>query len=373
MKGEIRKLEIKSVTATLAIKCYDEQLTNGEEGLKASISLVPTAVFQVLAIKHYKSLKDHWHIIVRVVDREKKFQVLSMLKKLGIEFDEEDDNMINHRALETVGDYTSYATYLLHQTVEAQRNGKETYDISEMVSNLSKEEVQQIVAGYTVKKKALRASDLNACMDRAREAGYRLQDFYEFVDSLNITGLKENDEKHLRNSYMAGVRRLKEENPYIPRMKVLLSYDSKLEKIVLQALKKIYEDKKLLIMNKKISYFINPNTQNIAIDFKIVSQLRDAEFLWSDGISEVTSKIASGTWTGNNLIVLDGHDTGKKGKYHSLATVCEPQYEIQIEEDVGKLTILRKVDDDEIEIAERAELFYLSFKTAFDEIVSTTK
>lgn len=372
MKGDIRKLNLKSVTATLAIKCYEEQLVNGETGLIDSISLIPTGIFQVLAIKHNKSSKEHWHIIIRAIDREKKFQVLSMLKKLSVEFDEDDANIINHRALETVGEFSSYATYLLHRTVEAQRDGKELYDINEMISNLSTDEVQQIISGYTVKKKALRAGDLNACMDRAREAGYGLQDFYEFIDSLNITGLKDNDEKHLRNSYMAGVRRLKEENPYIPRMKVLLSYDSKLEKIVLQALKKVYEDKKLLIMNKKISYFINPNTQNIAIDFKIVSQLRDAEFLWSDGISEVMSKIANGIWTGKNLIVLDGHDTGKKGKYHSLATVCEPQYEIQIEEDVGKLTILREVDDDEIEIAERAELFYKSFKTAFNEIISIT-
>lgn len=373
MKGEIKKLDLKSVTATLAITCYEEQLTNGEAGLKNSISLMPSPVFQVIAINHNKSAqKTHWHILVRACDRNKKFQVASMLKKLGICYEEADNNLLDHRSIETVGDFVSYTTYLLHQTVEAERANKAKYCIDDMISNLQHDEIQQIINGYSIKKKALKSNELNVLMDRAREAGYRLQDFYEFTDSLNITGLKENEEKHLRNSYMSGVRRLKEENPYIPRMRFLLSYDSKIEKAILQALKKVYDDKKTLIMNKKISYFINPSTQNVVIDFKIVSQLKDAEFLWSDGISEVSSKIASGTWTGNNLIVLNGHDTGKKGKYHSWTAEYEPQFELQIEDEVGELTILREVDDDEIEIAERAELFYKSFKTAFNEIISTT-
>ena len=83
MVKKIKPLAKKSVAATMAIKCYEEQLVLGADGIVKSIKNINKDEFQVIAINHNKTdEKEHWHILVRAVSREKKFQVASMMKRL---------------------------------------------------------------------------------------------------------------------------------------------------------------------------------------------------------------------------------------------------------------------------------------------------
>ena len=62
--------------STMAVKCYEEQLTSGEEGLITAIKAISADDINIVAIKHDKSFeKAHWHILLRGGDRKKRMEL----------------------------------------------------------------------------------------------------------------------------------------------------------------------------------------------------------------------------------------------------------------------------------------------------------
>lgn len=145
--------------------------------------------FQVLAIRHDRDevtdgiwavakVKPHWHVIVRLVDQSKRIRVRQILAGFGVVYRPGlDDELWKEHGVETIGNFAGYAVYLTHETAEAIRDAKEKYDISEIVSNLTPEEIQQVREGYirVSEKRKLTQEDLIALDKEAYDRGYALK------------------------------------------------------------------------------------------------------------------------------------------------------------------------------------------------------
>lgn len=205
-KSEKSLLGIMSQVNTLALKFYDEQLPGINSAYDAKGFLVqhdPNAIpafinairatnpkdFQVLAIRHDRDevtdgiwavskVKPHWHVIVRLVNPKARMRVKQILAGLGIVYRPGlDDELWKEHGVETIGNFAGYAVYLTHETAEAIRDAKERYDISEIVSNLTPEEIQQVRDGYirVSEKRKLTQEDLIALDKEAYDRGYVLK------------------------------------------------------------------------------------------------------------------------------------------------------------------------------------------------------
>ena len=188
------------------MKFYDEQLPGANSVYNPAGFLVhhdPNATpnfidaikttnpkdFQVLAIRHDRDevtdgiwavakVKPHWHVIVRLVDQSKRIRVRQILAGFGVVYRPGlDDELWKEHGVETIGNFAGYAVYLTHGTAEAIRDAKEKYDISEIVSNLTPEEIQQVREGYirVSEKRKLTQEDLIALDKEAYDRGYALK------------------------------------------------------------------------------------------------------------------------------------------------------------------------------------------------------
>ena len=210
-KGRFKKdkthvLGINSKVNSLALKFYDEQLPGANSVYDPNGFLVqhdPNATpnfidaikatnpkdFQVLAIRHDRdevtdgiwavaNVKPHWHVIVRLTDQSRRIRVKQILAGLGVVYRQGlDDDLWEEHGVETIGNFAGYAVYLTHETAEAIRDAKERYDISEIVSNLTPEEIQQVRDGYirVSEKRKLTQEDLIALDNEAYDRGYALK------------------------------------------------------------------------------------------------------------------------------------------------------------------------------------------------------
>lgn len=182
-------LGIDSKVNTLALKFYDEQLPWTATRLVDGIKKTPSKDFQVLAIRHDRDevtdgiwavskVEHHWHVIVRLVDQNRRIRVRQILAGLGIVYRPGlDDDLWKEHGVETIGNFAGYAVYLTHETAEAIRDAKERYDISEIVSNLTVEDIQQVREGYirVSEKRKLTQEELIALDKEAYDRGYELK------------------------------------------------------------------------------------------------------------------------------------------------------------------------------------------------------
>ncbi len=229
MKKKIRSLSPTSYFFTLAITCYDEQLKDGEERLYSSILSTSTEEYQLLAIKHNRGIgKIHYHILVRLADSKKRKQVKSLLNMLHISFRPGlDDALLTHNdraALETCGDFSAYAAYLLHQTDEAIADNKVPYDKSEFITNLSHADLDAILSGYFQQKKPLNQKRMSSLSLKIKDAGYNLSPFNQQISSFNILGLSLSQEERLRKAYCQGVSERLKTRPFFYRLTIEIEY-----------------------------------------------------------------------------------------------------------------------------------------------------
>lgn len=229
-------LSIGQKVYSLAVKCYAEQLLRGEAFLYSSICNTLPADFQVLAIKHDRDAysdgiwkvateKPHYHIIVRCTDHKKRVRVGTVMRCLGIYFRPGVDDVlwINH-GVETIGSFAGYATYLTHETDDAIRDGKELYDISEIVSNLSPEGIKQVREGYVrvSEQRKVTLDELIKLDKEAYQRGYDLQSFDSWYGSLPFNVRSNAKMKTVQESYYRGVRVRVEEQPEVLRLCVFI-------------------------------------------------------------------------------------------------------------------------------------------------------
>ena len=218
LKGKV--VGYKSKVRTLAIKCYQEQMTVDWTTFVQNIKAISPDDYQVIAIVHNKdevtdgiwelaTEKPHLHVIFRCVDKKKSVRVYKILEWLGIEFRKglDDDLWLNH-GVETVGNYSHYAVYLTHETEQAMSDNKHIYSVNELVSNLDEDGVAQVRQGYTrIDKDGTRVTtnDLIALDEKAYKLGLDLGNFSEWYNALPFVLRANAKMKTVRERYYAGV------------------------------------------------------------------------------------------------------------------------------------------------------------------------
>lgn len=302
MEDERKPLSKGQTTATMAVKCYREQLLNEEE-LVDAIHSIPPEEFYIIAIKHDKSMIVHWHILVRAAYREKRVRVSSMLKRLKVQFrDGIDDTLWENHGVETVGNFKNCVTDLLHKTIEDQRAGKVPYDETEFISNLSADEIHRILIGYSIAKKPLTQAEYSAALDKAREAGHELKSVDEFISSLQIFGLNPTKESGIRKAYLNGVKELMREHKRMYRLFINISCDQADEKEKLfYAAKKALDDKRISASMDDRSLMLDPSKEAIITTISNLDKNLYGDYICEVGKPVVTEKTI---WAGSILVLI---------------------------------------------------------------------
>lgn len=231
-KKQRKVLAYQAKVYSFAVKCYDEQLPGGWANTVKLIRKLDKK-YHVLAIRHGRDLitdgiwacpteKCHYHFIIRCTDRKARVHVYTILKLLGIVFRPGiDDELWKNHGVESIGDFTGYAVYLTHETADAIRDGKELYDVTEIISNLTLEEIEQVREGYNRlvdKSKRLTTPELEALDRDAKQMGYEMKNFESWYDSQPFIVRSNAKMKTIRESYERGVNMRLQEGSQICRM-----------------------------------------------------------------------------------------------------------------------------------------------------------
>lgn len=244
-------LSINHTVYAVAIKVYDEQLVRGWKYTCDQIKKYPShdmpknemevysVALQILAILHDTDILDgddfwapayekpHYQIIARASDRKGRIRIGTLLKFLGIEFRKGiDDELLKHHAVETVGNFARYATYLTHETDDAIADGKALYDVTKIVSNLTPEEVEQVRAGYARVSNAthrITQKEWVQIDNCAFQLGYELKNFDEFFDAQPFNVRSSPKFKTVKESFQRGTKRREAKYSQVVRLCIFIS------------------------------------------------------------------------------------------------------------------------------------------------------
>lgn len=184
---------------------------------------LPTDEYYVAAIYHnrdWKKSKDdlyeisakkgHWHLIIWPKDPKKRPRISTLLNMFGITFDGKlDYDLWDHRGAEIIGDKPSYFMYLLHRTERAEKEGKTPYTLSEVATNLSADQCQNLMDGYTKArpKKQLKPDDWDKLANDAYDLGKNLGDWDTWVNTvLNTQQQAMAPTRVVRAKYVQGLK-----------------------------------------------------------------------------------------------------------------------------------------------------------------------
>lgn len=235
-KDRTKILGIHQKVYSVAFKFYGEQLPWGEQAFINAIKNSDKRIVQILAIKHDRdvvtdgiwavsTVKPHWHVIIRMTDRRRSMRVGTILQLLNIYYRPGiDDDLWKGHGVETVGEFGGYAVYLTHETEEAIRDAKERYDVSEIVSNLTLDEIEQVRAGYirVSEKRKLSQDELVALDKEAYDMGYEMKDFNSWYNSQPFAVRSNAKMKVIKESYDRGVQARVDEHQEINRLCVFI-------------------------------------------------------------------------------------------------------------------------------------------------------
>lgn len=232
-RNACRILPADAKVNAFAIKCYDEQMPNGWDYVKKCIVATDKQHFHVIAVRHDRDLvtdgiwktaveKPHIHVIIRCVDRKKRIRVRTAMGQLGIVFRPGlDDELWKNHGVETIGNYSGYAVYLTHETDDAIREGKELYDIYELVSNLTVAEILRVRDGYTRVSDGVHkvtTAELEQLDKDAYQLGYEMKNFNAWYNSQPFVIRSNAKMRTIRESYNRGVEVRIEENQELLRV-----------------------------------------------------------------------------------------------------------------------------------------------------------
>lgn len=242
-KGKDKKkkinLTMRSMVRTLSLKFYDEQMPDGWGQVKVIIRGIGKE-YQVIAIRHDRDTnkddiwkpsieKPHYHIIVRVIGKN-PVHVSTILNMLNIEYRPDvDETLWNEHGVETVKNFGAMAMYLTHDTEQAQLDGKEKYELEELVSNLSMDEIKQVREGYirvSASNKKVSMEELSKLDEEAYKMGYDLKDFDEWYRSLPFQIRSNAKMKTIRESYNMGASERAELKENLNRLCVFIEGES---------------------------------------------------------------------------------------------------------------------------------------------------
>lgn len=232
-------LHIDSTVRTIALKFYREQLPHGTEDFKKRILNIENKQIQVLAILHDKDTvksngdpfvsaveKPHWHLIARTVSN-KSLRVRQWLEMFGVEYRPDVDRTLWEKdGVDTVEDFASYAVYLTHETAKAIKTGKFQYELEEIVSNLSIEEIKQVRQGYkklTTEEKRPSLETFVKLDEQALKLGFEFGDFDKLYDAQSFAIRNSPKMKTVCESYTRGLeKRLSETDVFVTRLSVFI-------------------------------------------------------------------------------------------------------------------------------------------------------
>lgn len=241
---------MESTLRTFAIKCYAEQMhiditdmsameqrNAMNEKIRTALEKVDPEKWCVMAIVHYKdynndkvwgasSEKPHIHIYGRIIDKKKPCKVRTILNVLGIEFrNPEDENLFKEHGVESCQSFVACAMYLTHDTEEAERDGKAHYDIDEIISNYTPQQVMNIRSGYIGGLTGNGKIDFATQVEMDNTAftlGYELKDFDLWYNELSLAQRKLNSMRIIKESYQRGVQKRVDENATLNRLCIFI-------------------------------------------------------------------------------------------------------------------------------------------------------
>lgn len=234
---------LESVMQSLALKLYPEQITGYDadhaeelgyderliQQLRQRIQSLTDTDMQVLMIVHDADYdhddywspsaeKPHIHIIMRYIGKTasghvRRERIGTILETLGVTYRPDLDRTLwEQHGVEAVGDFVEYAAYLLHWTDKAQKAGKHSYDLSALVSNLTVDQIQEILDGHRRTSEAApdenRRVQIDTMIDLDQEAyqlGYTLHDFDDWYGRLPFAVRSHQRMRTVRESYYRGV------------------------------------------------------------------------------------------------------------------------------------------------------------------------
>ena len=391
------KMTMKSNVKTLALKVYDEQIPDGWEKLIERITGMSKSRYQILAIKHDRDYlgddffepsieKAHYHILIRVMDDEgvatkSGSRVSTIIKDLGVVFRPEDATMIENHGIETVGDFGAYATYLTHDTEKAIADGKEHYNLDEIVSNLTPDEILMIRDGYVrVAQQAHKVStkELIEIDAYLYELGHNLEDFEEWKKKQGFTLRRHSSMKTLRETYERGVDARVQEDNYINKVCIFIKGEPDNGKTFTcrKTLKDLGYTRIHSVDNNGTGKFddLSPTTQAILVDDQTVPSLLtisdckmgriyrrgSGDRFFTGDMFVVTSNVDFDTWVRRCGIFDEVEMQAARSRFF----ICE-----MVKDEEGN-KILKCINEGnrggKEEIKER-EKRYLEFRDAFEE------
>lgn len=170
-------------------------------------------------------VKPHFHVIIREANN-KRFFVETILKALGLNYQKEDSELFYEHGCTTVADFNAYSVYLTHETEQAKKDGKELYDLSEVMTNMPLDELKDIRAGYSrlQSKSKLSDHDWNELADYASKLGDELGDFDAWSKSVLTFAQRTGQKfKALQDEFNKHLTDAVDDSPDLTRCCILIS------------------------------------------------------------------------------------------------------------------------------------------------------
>lgn len=170
-------------------------------------------------------VKPHFHVIIRDANN-KRFFVETILKALGLNYQKEDSELFYEHGCTTVADFNAYSVYLTHETEQAKKDGKELYDLSEVMTNMPLDELKDIRAGYSrlQSKSKLSDHDWNELADYASKLGDELGDFDAWSKSVLTFAQRTGQKfKALQDEFNKHLTDAVDDSPDLTRCCILIS------------------------------------------------------------------------------------------------------------------------------------------------------
>lgn len=392
-------LSISSKVYSFALKFYDEQLPFGIQETINAIRQTDKDKFQVLLICHDRdevsdgiwsvaTEKRHYHLICRCTNCKDRIRIYQMLNWFHIYYRPGLDNiLLKNYAVETVGDFKAYAVYLTHETEEAKKDNKELYNVNEIISNLSLDEIKAVRDGYIRISDAsskVTMSKLAKLDEEAYKLGYELKSFDNWYNALSFNVRSNSKMKTIEQSYQRGVRKRIDEKPEITRLCVYIMGDANTGKTY--ASKKALAGKKILNVGGGgsgkfdklkadhdaiiIDDDVCPNLLNMADNYICYAYKRNKDNPpWAGKYLIVTSNLPFNEWLrkcGINVNAncsRNSHYTAMLSRFYICALV-------KTADGKNKLACVNVSDrGSKIEQEERRTMFE-AFRQAFDETIA---
>ena len=205
-KKYLKKMVVRAVGEwEIALICHDKDMTVEKDNkLKA------------------KHKKTHFHAVIWRKDG-KRFRVRKVLQILGLNFDAVLDANILDKTFSSISsrNVKNALQYLLHMTEASELDGKEPYDQSELISNLTDEQLDNIFHA-TVQDK-LSNDDWDKLAEMAYQCGKNLHDFRTFTTRhFNIRQQSQSPFKVVKQYYENGLLDAVATAEDFPRINIIL-------------------------------------------------------------------------------------------------------------------------------------------------------